>query len=238
MVKVHQTSKSVQNVTRIVSSINSKGLNRQAGALQNNEFYRQFSTDNKDDDEDKKKSSGFEKFLKKTRKGTTNDKPATEPVGDDNEKPSEKEDKKDKKDSKKMKREEEDEDLTEEEHDKEEEKKEKEKDTKSKFQKDVEGFFNDPNGKGPRWENIGLVAFLTAAMAYAFSQNQPSSKEITYIEFVNQYLAQNQCEMITISEDKTSDMFKYRAQITTVDGERVHLVLPQVENFLYKIDTT
>jgi AFG3 family protein len=42
--------------------------------------------------------------------------------------------------------------------------------------------------------------------------------------------------MITISEDKSSDMFKYRAQIDTIDGKRVHLVLPQVENFLYKLD--
>ena len=42
--------------------------------------------------------------------------------------------------------------------------------------------------------------------------------------------------MITISEDKSSDMFKFRAQIDTLDGKRVHLVLPQVENFLYKLD--
>jgi hypothetical protein len=42
--------------------------------------------------------------------------------------------------------------------------------------------------------------------------------------------------MITISEDKQSDMFKFRAQVETRDGKRVHLVLPQVENFLYKID--
>lgn len=32
--------------------------------------------------------------------------------------------------------------------------------------------------------------------------------------------------MITITEDKTSDMFKYRAEIETPDGTKVHLVLP------------
>jgi len=42
--------------------------------------------------------------------------------------------------------------------------------------------------------------------------------------------------MITISEDKASDMFKFRAEIETMDGGKVHLVLPQVENFLYKLD--
>ena len=32
--------------------------------------------------------------------------------------------------------------------------------------------------------------------------------------------------MITISEDKSSDMFKYRAEIETHEGNKVHLVLP------------
>jgi AFG3 family protein len=32
--------------------------------------------------------------------------------------------------------------------------------------------------------------------------------------------------MITISEDKGNDMFKYRAQIETHDDRKVHLVLP------------
>jgi len=42
--------------------------------------------------------------------------------------------------------------------------------------------------------------------------------------------------MITISEDKSSDTFKFRAVIDCNDGKKVHMVLPQVENFLYKLD--
>lgn len=42
--------------------------------------------------------------------------------------------------------------------------------------------------------------------------------------------------MITIAEDKSSEMFKYKAIIETLDGNKAHLVLPQVENFLYKLD--
>ena len=42
--------------------------------------------------------------------------------------------------------------------------------------------------------------------------------------------------MITISEDKSSDTFKFRAVMDTTDGKKVHMVLPQVENFLYKLD--
>ena len=41
--------------------------------------------------------------------------------------------------------------------------------------------------------------------------------------------------MITICEDKGNSTFKFRANIELIDGEVVHLVLPQVENFLYKL---
>ena len=77
---------------------------------------------------------------------------------------------------------------------------------------------------------------MTGAFGYYLATMGTPSEEVTYIDFINQYLAQNQCTMITISEDKGSDMFKYRAQIDTVDGKKIHLVLPQVENFLYKLD--
>lgn len=58
------------------------------------------------------------------------------------------------------------------------------------------------------------------------------------MDFVNQYLAKNQVKMITIAEDKSNEMFKYKAIVETLDGNKVHLVLPQVENFLYKLDLT
>jgi len=77
---------------------------------------------------------------------------------------------------------------------------------------------------------------LTGAFGYYLATMGTPSEEITYMEFINQYLAQNQCSMITISEDNSSDMFKYRAQVDTISGKKVHLVLPQVENFLYKLD--
>lgn len=46
------------------------------------------------------------------------------------------------------------------------------------------------------------------------------------MDFVNQYLSKNKVKMITISEDKTGDMFKYRAEVETLEGDKVHLVLP------------
>ena len=46
------------------------------------------------------------------------------------------------------------------------------------------------------------------------------------MDFVNQYLAKNQVKMITIAEDKSNEMFKYKAIVETLDGNKVHLVLP------------
>ena len=56
------------------------------------------------------------------------------------------------------------------------------------------------------------------------------------MDFINQYLTRNLVKLITIGEDKYNDSFKYRAQIETIDGKQIHLVLPNVENFLAKLD--
>lgn len=80
-------------------------------------------------------------------------------------------------------------------------------------------FFYQPNGNSPKWENIAIVAFLTGAFGYHLATMKPPSEEITYPEFINTYLAQHKCSMITILEDKSSDTFKFRAVIDTKDGK-------------------
>ena len=60
---------------------------------------------------------------------------------------------------------------------------------------------------------------------YVFKSRSPS-KEITYQEFVNNYLAKDDIEIITLCEDKANNTFKYIAKIETKSGEAVHLVLP------------
>lgn len=52
------------------------------------------------------------------------------------------------------------------------------------------------------------------------------SQEITYLDFVNQYLTKNQVKMITIMEDKSGDTFKFRVEIENHDGQKVHLIMP------------
>lgn len=173
------------------------------------------SKEKKDDDD---VPEGFQKFLKKARKGTKASKESdADKKGKGDEEKKAKEQKKD------------DDDLSE----LEEEAETKEKDGKKEGEKGqsdagkkIKEFFFQPNGKDPKWENILLVAFLSGAFSYYLATMKPPSEEITYPEFINTYLAQNKCAMITISEDKSSDTFKFRAVIDTNEGKKVHMVLP------------
>ena len=171
------------------------------------------SKEKKDDDD---VPEGFQKFLKKTRKGKTVNKDKAD-----------KQDKKgeDKK-AKEQKKDDDDSELEEEHETKEKESKKDGDKGQSDAGKKLKEFFFQPNGKDPKWENILLVAFLSGAFSYYLATMKPPSEEITYPEFINTYLAQNKCTMITISEDKSSDTFKFRAVIDTNDGKKVHMVLP------------
>lgn len=77
---------------------------------------------------------------------------------------------------------------------------------------------------------------MIAAITYLLLTREAPSQEITYQEFIRDYLAPNKIEMITISEHDNSETFKFRAQIQTHDDVKAHLVLPQVEGFLMKLD--
>ena len=179
-----------------------------------------------DKDGSNKESSGFDKFLKRTKKQAPpkdDNRPATEPAGDDQEEDDKEEAKKGNK--KKGSKDEEHEDLTEDEAEAE---KEKEKEKKKESEKNsFTEFFMDPKNN-PKWENIGLIAFLTSAFGYyLYSRGEPSV-EITFNELIHTYIPQNRVKMITIAEDKGGEVFKYKAMIDMDDGKRVHIILPNV----------
>ena len=58
------------------------------------------------------------------------------------------------------------------------------------------------------------------------------------MDFINNYLLKNRVKIITIAKDKRSDVFNYRAEIETTEGEKYYIVLGSVDNFLAKIDLT
>lgn len=95
-----------------------------------------------------------------------------------------------------------------------------------------------PDGKGPNMAGWLFLAFLLYSTYYRLHLKPKPSKEINYLEFVNLYLSKGLVTMITISENQGESSFKYRATLTTTEGQSYHLVLPQVEGFLYKLDQT
>jgi hypothetical protein len=44
--------------------------------------------------------------------------------------------------------------------------------------------------------------------------------------------------MVTIKEDKAGEVFKYRAEVELVDGNFVHIILPNVQHFLNSLQHT
>ena len=132
-----------------------------------------------------KPPKGFEKFFKKKEGRDQKEK---------------KQDDKESKEAQASKKEEKEEELSEEEVD--EKPKEKNNSKADGFKKMLTDFYMDPNGKGPKWENIALVALLCGLVGYQVTSKSSSSQEVTYVDFLHQYLAPNKCTMITISEDK------------------------------------
>jgi len=70
---------------------------------------------------------------------------------------------------------------------------------------------------------------------YGLSYKKPAT-ELIYMDFVDQYLSKNRVKQITVTKDKRSDVFNYRADIETHEGEKYYITLGSVDNFLAKID--
>jgi len=171
-----------------------------------------FSKDDKDD----KKSvpKGFEKF------GGFKDKPATK----DSKKEEESKKKEDEFQS----------DLSEEEEASSKEDSKKGDEKKGGSQNAFNSFFFDPQGS-PKPEGF-VAAVMALATAYYLATYQKPMKELVYMQFLNDYLLQNKIKEITIAKDRRSEVFNYRAIITTHDDERLYMTLNSIESFLAKLD--
>lgn len=87
---------------------------------------------------------------------------------------------------------------------------------------------NSPFGNGgPSMQNVLLATMLGISTIYFFQQfAQSTRKEVTYMEFVSEYLSKGRVQMITVSEDATNETFKYKVEIECTDQSKVYLILP------------
>lgn len=56
------------------------------------------------------------------------------------------------------------------------------------------------------------------------------------MDFLNNYLLKNNVKEITITKDKRSEAFSYRAEIVTNSQDKYYMTLGSYENFLAKLD--
>lgn len=104
------------------------------------------------------------------------------------------------------------------------------KDERPEWQK----FFFDQNNN-PKPEGF-LALLLGGSVLYYILTYKKPMQELVYKDFLNDYLLKNNVKEITITKDKRSDVFNYRAEITTNSGEKFYMTLGAYESFLAKLD--
>lgn len=81
-----------------------------------------------------------------------------------------------------------------------------------------------------------LTLLAAIACGYLAMMTEAPRKEIVFMDFLNDYLLKNQVKEIKITKDRRSEVFNHRAEIDTVDGQRLYMVLGSQESFLAKLD--
>ena len=89
---------------------------------------------------------------------------------------------------------------------------------------------NDPKPEG--W--LGIL--LALSTGYFVLNYKKPMKEVVYMQFLNDYLLKNQIKEISITKDKRSEVFNFRAEFQTHDGEKYYMTLNSYESFLAKLD--
>lgn len=89
----------------------------------------------------------------------------------------------------------------------------------------------------PKYENFAMIGVSALLIAYLSTLERPA-KELTYVEFINEYLLKNNVKMVTITKDKGQESFHYKALVETLDGQTYYITLASVDNFLAKLDLT
>lgn len=98
----------------------------------------------------------------------------------------------------------------------------------------MEKFFFDPNNN-PIPENIIMLLMALFTAYYLINYKSPL-KELVYMDFLNNYLLKNNVKVINITKDRRSEVFNYRAEVTTFQDEKFYMTLGNYENFLAKLD--
>ncbi len=81
-----------------------------------------------------------------------------------------------------------------------------------------------------------MALILSAFAGYYLLTYKKPMQEIVYMDFLNNYLLKNNVKEINITKDRRSEVFNYRTEIVTQQGEKLYMVLGSYETFLAKLD--
>ena len=84
---------------------------------------------------------------------------------------------------------------------------------------------------------LAIIVALAVNYFVTSLMNTPLD-EITYMDFLNNYLLQGKVKEIKITKDHRVEVFNYRAEIEMIDGKKFYLILGSQESFLAKLDLT
>jgi len=94
----------------------------------------------------------------------------------------------------------------------------------------VSKFFFDPenNPKPEGW--VGLV--MAFATAYYLINYKKPSQEVTMMEFINDFVLRDKVKEIYVTKDPRSEVFNFRAEFTSYDGDKYYMILNSYDEFL------
>lgn len=113
---------------------------------------------------------------------------------------------------------------------------EKEEEKKKASTNMLKDFFFDPNNdpKPDRW----LPLLLGIGGAYLFFNQKTPMQEVSFQEFLNDYLITRRVAKVDIVKDQMtkSETINHRAECTLHDGSKVYVVLYSAQQFLSKLE--
>lgn len=91
-------------------------------------------------------------------------------------------------------------------------------------------FFFDPDNN-PRPEGWVALVMAFATAYYLFNYKKPR-KEVTMMEFINDFVLRDKVKEIFVTKDPRSEVFNFRAEFNTHDGEKYYMILNSYDEFL------
>ena len=77
---------------------------------------------------------------------------------------------------------------------------------------------------------------MTLATGYYLFNYKKPRKEVTMMEFINDFVLKDKVKEIFVTKDPRSEVFNFRAEFDSQDGEKFYMILNSYDEFLQKLE--